>query len=75
MELYNCEEQNELDLQEIELELLTDSALKNISDNIIYMYNEQELEDETIVISALHQIIREQGARIEEYYKIAKGTF
>ena len=75
MKLYNCESSRELELKDIDLSLLKDDELKNLADNILIMFENGELEDENIVVNALHQIIQKQEARLREYYKIARGVF
>ena len=75
MKLYNCESSRELELKDIELSLLKNDELKNLADNILIMFENGELEDEIIVINALHQITQEQQKRIKEYKNIIKGGF
>ncbi len=64
MELYNCESPREKELKETELTGLTDCELEKLADEIYEEFEDCELEDETIVINALHQIAQEALERL-----------
>jgi len=64
MELYNCYSKEEKALQEIELQGLSNKELVSLAGRIKKGWDEQELEDEEIVISALVQIAEELGRRV-----------
>ena len=64
MDLYNCESKMEMMLKKINLELLLDNELIELADNIRNKFREDVLQDECIVVDALHQIVEEQAERI-----------
>jgi len=64
MELYNCESEKEIKLKETDLEMLDDLELEKLADEIQEEFENCELEDETIVINALHQIAHEALERL-----------
>lgn len=63
MELFNCYTKAEKELKEIELSTLSVQELIDLADSIKIDFDNQVLEDEIIVTSALHQIIKELGRR------------
>lgn len=64
MELYNCESEREKELKEIELVALNDLDLEFLANEIFEEFKEDELEDETIVVDAMHQITHEALRRL-----------
>ncbi|HZX21295.1 MAG TPA: hypothetical protein VFF25_02775 [Clostridia bacterium] len=64
MKLYNCESKVEMMLKKINLELLLDNELIELADNIRNKFREDVLQDECIVVDALHQIVEEQARRL-----------
>ena len=63
MELYNCYGEEEKALKEIELQGLDNKELVELAQTIKKGWDEQKLQDEEIVISALVQIAEELGRR------------
>ncbi len=65
MKLYNCYSKEEKALKEIELQGLDNKELVELAQTIKKGWDEQKLQDEEIVISALVQIAEELGRRCE----------
>ena len=63
MKLYNCYSKEEKALKEIELQGLDNKELVELAQTIKKGWDEQKLQDEEIVISALVQIAEELGRR------------
>ena len=67
MKLYNCITRAEKDLKEIELQGLGITALADLAKTIKRGYNNCILEDESIVIEALYQIIEALETRAKRF--------
>jgi hypothetical protein len=63
MKLYNCSSEKEVFLSKIELEYLVTDELFSLAKIIKKEWDNQELEDESIVIDSLIQIIKELERR------------
>ncbi|HZK02180.1 MAG TPA: hypothetical protein VFC96_04875 [Anaerovoracaceae bacterium] len=74
MKLYNCESPKETKLKETELLCLDDLDLEKLANEIFEEFREGELEDETIVVDALYQIIQEVLERLA-LQKLLKTRF
>jgi len=65
MKLTNCKSRKEKALKNIKLESLSNNGVVALAKIIKDEWDEQELQDEEIVISALVQIAEELGRRVK----------
>lgn len=63
MKLFNCVTKLEKQLRELELQGLTTKELVDLAAGIKDGFRTGKLEDETIVVDALEQIVEELGKR------------
>ncbi len=64
MKLYNCYSKKERELKEVELETLSSKELIELANNVRHDFKDAVLEDENIVVDALHEIVGELGQRL-----------
>ena len=64
MKLYNCYSKKERELKEVELETLSSKELIELANNVRNDFKDAVLEDENIVVDALHEIVGELGQRL-----------
>lgn len=64
MKLYDCYTKEEKELENIQLLEMKDDELIDLAEKIKHQFEDCILQDERIVVSALHQIIMEQKERI-----------
>lgn len=64
MKLYNCYSKKEIELKEVELETLSPKELIELANNVRNDFKDAVLEDENIVVDALHTIVGELGQRL-----------
>lgn len=64
MKLYNCETKEEKELKEIELTGLVTNEILDLAHDIKAKFDNCILEDESIVVNALLEIIKELGERL-----------
>ena len=68
MKLYNCCSAEEEKLKKTNLEVLMPHKLVELADDIRKKYRDDVLEDHSIVVDALHQIVEEQARRNMELW-------